>query len=450
MAGPAPRGAPLEHRSQLGSWSSTAVPSSEGRWEPQPCSACRPSSARAATTPRRPPAAPAPRPAPCPSGSTRPRAPVPPTSGSRAWPTPTPRRPVPRSRSTPSTTTRSRRASTPTSRARPTTSSPGSPATAWRSSPRTGLISDVSSVWPIEGMSDAFKKSSTAPDGKQYFVPISYYPWAVFYRKSVFEKNGWAVADVDGRDDRAHEGHAGQEAHPDRLRRQGRLGADGHLRHPQHAAQRLRLPHGLCQGKEKWDSAEVKNVFTTWKDTLLRTSRRTRSAAPGRRPPPRWPRVRPACTCSAPSSWTASRRRPRPTSTSSPSPPSTRPSATTPSTRRSTGSARPRPATTRSRPRRTSSGWALPRPPMPGTTPRPRRSSRRTPVRARRRTATSRRSPSSSSSKAKSIAQFLDRDTNADLANTVITASLQDFLKNPNDIDRITASIQQQAASILG
>ena len=48
-------------------------------------------------------------------------------------------------------------------------------------------------MWPIEGISDAFKKSATAPDGKQYFVPISYYPWAVFYRKSVFEKNGWAV-----------------------------------------------------------------------------------------------------------------------------------------------------------------------------------------------------------------------------------------------------------------
>ena len=51
---------------------------------------------------------------------------------------------------------------------------------------------------------------------------------------------------------------------------------------------------------------------------------------------------------------------------------------------------------------------------------------------------------------AKSIAQFLDRDTNADLANTVITASLQEFIKNPSDIDAITASIQQQAASILG
>ncbi|MGL5849574.1 MAG: extracellular solute-binding protein, partial [Phycicoccus sp.] len=52
--------------------------------------------------------------------------------------------------------------------------------------------------------------------------------------------------------------------------------------------------------------------------------------------------------------------------------------------------------------------------------------------------------------KAKSIAQFLDRDTNADLANTVITASLQEFLKKPDDIDKVTAGIQKQAASILG
>ena len=51
---------------------------------------------------------------------------------------------------------------------------------------------------------------------------------------------------------------------------------------------------------------------------------------------------------------------------------------------------------------------------------------------------------------AKSIAQFLDRDTNADLANTVITASIQEFLKTPDKIDSITASIQQQAKSILG
>ena len=51
---------------------------------------------------------------------------------------------------------------------------------------------------------------------------------------------------------------------------------------------------------------------------------------------------------------------------------------------------------------------------------------------------------------AKSIAQFLDRDTNADLANTVITASLQEFIKKPDSIDAVTTSIQQQAKSILG
>jgi ABC-type glycerol-3-phosphate transport system substrate-binding protein len=55
-----------------------------------------------------------------------------------------------------------------------------------------GLISDVSDIWPIDGLADSFKEASTAPDGKQYFVPVQYYPWAVFYRKSVFEKNGWA------------------------------------------------------------------------------------------------------------------------------------------------------------------------------------------------------------------------------------------------------------------
>ena len=46
-----------------------------------------------------------------------------------------------------------------------------------------GAISDVSDLWPLDGMSDAFKTASTASDGKQYFVPKDYYPWAVFYKK---------------------------------------------------------------------------------------------------------------------------------------------------------------------------------------------------------------------------------------------------------------------------
>jgi multiple sugar transport system substrate-binding protein len=53
-------------------------------------------------------------------------------------------------------------------------------------------------------------------------------------------------------------------------------------------------------------------------------------------------------------------------------------------------------------------------------------------------------------SAASNIAQFMDRDTNADFASTVMIPSIQDFLKNPDDIDGVTASIQEQAASIFG
>jgi multiple sugar transport system substrate-binding protein len=44
-----------------------------------------------------------------------------------------------------------------------------------------GLLTDLSDLWPIDGMNDAFKEASTSSDGKQYLVPYDYYPWALFY-----------------------------------------------------------------------------------------------------------------------------------------------------------------------------------------------------------------------------------------------------------------------------
>ena len=56
------------------------------------------------------------------------------------------------------------------------------------------LIGDVSDVWQnLQGFTDPFKNASTGEDGKQYLVPGSYYPWAVFYRKSVWSKHGYQV-----------------------------------------------------------------------------------------------------------------------------------------------------------------------------------------------------------------------------------------------------------------
>lgn len=54
-----------------------------------------------------------------------------------------------------------------------------------------GLIGDVSDVYPIDGLPDTFKAQATADDGNQYFVPQNYYPWAVFYRPSLWQERGY-------------------------------------------------------------------------------------------------------------------------------------------------------------------------------------------------------------------------------------------------------------------
>ncbi|MQA79051.1 MAG: extracellular solute-binding protein [Streptosporangiales bacterium] len=62
-----------------------------------------------------------------------------------------------------------------------------------------GLLLDVSDLWTGDGacatFSPALKELSTSEDGKQIFVPTSYYWWGVFYRKSHFEK--WGVEPVE-------------------------------------------------------------------------------------------------------------------------------------------------------------------------------------------------------------------------------------------------------------
>jgi multiple sugar transport system substrate-binding protein len=56
------------------------------------------------------------------------------------------------------------------------------------------LVGDVSDIWQkLDGYTDAFKAASTGADGKQYLIPSDYYPWAVFYRKSVWSKHGYQV-----------------------------------------------------------------------------------------------------------------------------------------------------------------------------------------------------------------------------------------------------------------
>jgi multiple sugar transport system substrate-binding protein/raffinose/stachyose/melibiose transport system substrate-binding protein len=54
-------------------------------------------------------------------------------------------------------------------------------------------IMDISDLWASEGWNESYPKGFQAlstVDGKQYFLPTSWYWWAVYYRKSIFEEQG--------------------------------------------------------------------------------------------------------------------------------------------------------------------------------------------------------------------------------------------------------------------
>ena len=53
------------------------------------------------------------------------------------------------------------------------------------------LIMEITDVWENAGLFEKFPKgfqSISFRDGKAYFLPVTYYGWAVYYRKSIFEK----------------------------------------------------------------------------------------------------------------------------------------------------------------------------------------------------------------------------------------------------------------------
>jgi multiple sugar transport system substrate-binding protein len=131
-----------------------------------------------------------------------------------------------------------------------------------------GLIGDVSDVWPLDGVGESFKAASTGDDGKQYFVPQSYYPWAIFYRKSVWQQKGYTppktldelvvLAKQMQKDGLVPIAFADKDGWPamgtfDALN----LRINGYQFHID-----------LMQGKNAWDSPEVKKVFDTWRSLL--------------------------------------------------------------------------------------------------------------------------------------------------------------------------------------
>lgn len=133
-----------------------------------------------------------------------------------------------------------------------------------------GLATPIPDVWSKIGgeHSTAFKQASTGLDGQKYFTPFYYYPWAVFYRKSVFEEKGYEIPktlddlkalcrqmESDGLIPIAFADREGWPAMGtfDALNFRTN-GYDFHM--------------SLMRGEKSWESDEVKQVFSTWADLM--------------------------------------------------------------------------------------------------------------------------------------------------------------------------------------
>ncbi|WP_353649364.1 carbohydrate ABC transporter substrate-binding protein [Nakamurella sp. A5-74] len=133
------------------------------------------------------------------------------------------------------------------------------------------LVAAIDDVWAqlSADYSDAFAQSSTGADSKKYFIPFYNYPWAVFYRKSVFKDKGYTVPTTweefktlgakmktDGLVPLAFGDKDGWPA----------MGTFDYLNMRINGYQ---FHMDLMAHKASWSDDKVKKVFQTWKDDLL-------------------------------------------------------------------------------------------------------------------------------------------------------------------------------------
>ena len=129
-----------------------------------------------------------------------------------------------------------------------------------------GLATPIDDVWSkVKGnFTGAFAESVKGDDGHVYGIPVDYYPWAVFYRKSVFQQHNYQIP-TNWDDFKALCSQMKKDglvpiaiADKDGWPAQGtfdilNLRLNGYDFHVQ-----------LLNGKQKWTDSKVTNVFKKW------------------------------------------------------------------------------------------------------------------------------------------------------------------------------------------
>jgi len=132
-----------------------------------------------------------------------------------------------------------------------------------------GFIGDITDVWDEigDGFTDGFREAS-ANGEKQILVPLYNYPWAMFYRKSVFEENGYEIPENLEAFTALCEQMQGDGLIPVALGDSDGWPAMGTFDILNMRLNGYDFHIDLMAGNVDWDTAEVRRVFETWA-TLL-------------------------------------------------------------------------------------------------------------------------------------------------------------------------------------
>ncbi|WP_055588231.1 ABC transporter substrate-binding protein [Streptacidiphilus griseoplanus] len=132
-----------------------------------------------------------------------------------------------------------------------------------------GLLDDINDLWQgFTGFSQALKDQSTGQDGKQYFVPFYYYPWAVFYRKSVFQQHGYQIPKTLDEYTALAKQMQKDGLVPIALGDKDGWPAMGTFDYLNMRANGYEFHKSLMAGKEAWTDPKVKHVFDLWRGLM--------------------------------------------------------------------------------------------------------------------------------------------------------------------------------------
>jgi multiple sugar transport system substrate-binding protein len=133
-----------------------------------------------------------------------------------------------------------------------------------------GLVGDISELWKsLEGnYTQAQKEASTGDDGKQYFVPFYSYPWAVFYRPSIFQEKGYTVPKTFDELIALSTKMKGNNIAPIAAGQKNGWPQLGTFDQINFRTNGYQFHVDLMAGKEDWAGPKVKATFDNWKRLL--------------------------------------------------------------------------------------------------------------------------------------------------------------------------------------